>query len=74
MITEHTAKDGSAKLVERCTLPLTGRACVHRVLTDLAVLDIDYEHGFVLRETATGVTLGQVRAATDAPVTDGRHQ
>lgn len=74
VMTEHTAKDGSPKLVRRCTLPLTGRACLHRVLTDLAVLDIYPDRGFVLRETAPDVTLGQVRAATDATVTDGRQR
>jgi 3-oxoacid CoA-transferase subunit B len=45
---------------------------VHRVFTDLAVLDIDRARGFVLRETAPGVTVEQVRDATDAPVLDGR--
>jgi 3-oxoacid CoA-transferase subunit B len=71
-MTDHTAKDGSPKLLSRCTLPLTGQACVHRVFTDLAVLDIDRARGFVLRETAPGVTVEQVRDATDAPVLDGR--
>jgi 3-oxoacid CoA-transferase subunit B len=72
VMTDHTASDGSPKLVSRCTLPLTGKACVHRVFTDLAVLDIDPEHGFVLRETAPGVGVEQVRDATSASVIDGR--
>src|SRR5215213_5905130 len=65
---EHVARDGSAKLVQECTLPLTGRACVDRVVTDMAVVDITPE-GFVLREVAPGVTVDEVVAATGAPLT-----
>ncbi|MFZ3492710.1 CoA transferase subunit B [Streptomyces sp. 5.8] len=68
VLMEHTAKDGTPKLVERCELPLTGRGVVHRVITDLAVLDITPE-GFLLRELAPGVSLDEVRTATAAELT-----
>jgi 3-oxoacid CoA-transferase subunit B len=67
VLMEHTARDGSPKLLTACELPLTGRAVVDRVITDLAVLDVAGDH-FDLVELAPGVTLEQVRAATAAPV------
>ncbi|WP_238017592.1 3-oxoacid CoA-transferase subunit B [Dactylosporangium sp. AC04546] len=67
VLMEHLAKDGSPKLVQACSLPLTGRGVVNRVITDLAVLDITGS-GFVLREVAPGVTVDEVRQATAAPI------
>jgi 3-oxoacid CoA-transferase subunit B len=67
VLMEHVARDGSPKILRQCTLPLTGQQVVHRVITDLCVLDITPD-GLLLRELAPGVTLEEVRDQTDAPV------
>jgi 3-oxoacid CoA-transferase subunit B len=66
---EHRAKDGGYKIVNECDLPLTGRACVERIITDLAVIDVTGS-GLVLREVAPGVTAAEVRAATEPALTE----
>jgi 3-oxoacid CoA-transferase subunit B len=68
VLMEHVARDGGAKLVRECTLPLTGRSVVQRVITDLAVIDVTSD-GFVLRECAPDVSVADVVAATDARLT-----
>jgi 3-oxoacid CoA-transferase subunit B len=68
VLMEHTARDGEAKIVRSCSLPLTGRGVVQRIITDLAVIDVTPD-GLVLRERAPGVTSGEIIQRTDAPLT-----
>ena len=61
---EHVAKGNAHKIVRHCTLPLTGRKVVHRIITDMGTIDITHE-GLILREVAPGVTVDEIRAATE---------
>ncbi|NDK91591.1 3-oxoacid CoA-transferase subunit B [Gordonia desulfuricans] len=69
VLMEHTDRAGNPKLVETCTLPLTGAGVVDRVITNLAVLDVVGDGTLALRELAPGVSRGDVLAATDARIT-----
>lgn len=61
---QHTSKDGQSKLLKECTLPLTGVACVKKIVSDLAVIDVTDE-GFKLLERAPGVTVDEIIKATE---------
>lgn len=65
VVMEHTDRDGGAKIVEQCTLPLTGKAVVQRIITDLGVIDVR-DGALLLRELAPDVTVGQIAAVTGA--------
>ncbi len=67
VLMEHTAQNGSAKLLRNCTLPLTGTHVVNRIITDLGVLDVT-PSGFEMVELATGVTRQQIEQQTEAPL------
>ena len=71
VLTEHVSKNGTSKLLSKCTLPLTGKRVAHRVITDLCVMDTSSD-GFILRELAAGVSFEEVIDKTDAKVIDKR--
>ncbi len=61
---QHSNREGESKLLSACTLPLTGVGCVKKVVTDLAVLEIDPQRGFILLERAPGVSVDEIIAKT----------
>ena len=67
VVMSHTSKNGDAKLVADCALPLTGTGCVDRVITDMATLDIE-DGAFKVVALADGVSLEALEAATGAPI------
>jgi 3-oxoacid CoA-transferase subunit B len=71
VVMSHNDRDGNSKIVKDCTLPLTGRACVQRIITDLGVIDVTPD-GLVLVETAPGVSEQEIRERTDPPLAAAR--
>jgi 3-oxoacid CoA-transferase subunit B len=67
VIMDHAAKNGAPKILKECTLPLTGRGVVHRVITDLAVIDVTAE-GLLLRELSPGVSAREVQEKTEPTI------
>lgn len=72
VMTQHCTRDGQCKLVEHCSYPLTAAACVSRVYTDLAVIDIAPE-GFLVREIVEGLDFATLNALSDQLLRDGRN-
>ena len=68
VLMEHVARDGSHKIVQQCSLPLTGRGVVQRIITDLAVIDVTADR-LVVRELAPGVTEDELREKTGPELT-----
>jgi 3-oxoacid CoA-transferase subunit B len=68
---EHVARNGEKKILNRCNLPLTGLRCIHRIVTDMAVLDVKPGGGLLLVERAPGISVDEIRAATE-PVLEVR--
>jgi len=69
VVMDHTSKTGDSKVLRRCTLPLTGKAVVHRIITNMGVLDV-VPGGLRIVECAPGITEAELRAATEATIID----
>jgi 3-oxoacid CoA-transferase subunit B len=67
VVMDHTSKQGDSKVLKECTLPLTGKGVVNRIITNLGVLDV-VEGGLKIVETADGVAEAELRAATQATI------
>ncbi len=66
---QHTSRDGSSKLLKECSLPITGLNCVRKIITDMAVLEVKEGGGFVLIERAPGVSVEEIKNATEGDLT-----
>ncbi|TVY55206.1 Succinyl-CoA:3-ketoacid coenzyme A transferase 1, mitochondrial [Lachnellula cervina] len=64
---EHTDKKGNAKILKQCAFPLTGKACVSMIITELGVFEVDFATGLTLTEIADGVTVDEIKSKTEAP-------
>ncbi|TDK42806.1 CoA transferase subunit B [Algoriphagus formosus] len=62
---QHCSKSGESKLLKSCSLPITGIRCVKKIVTDLAVLEVDPEGGFILKERAPGVSVEEIKSKTE---------
>lgn len=62
---QHCSKDGQSKLLSKCTLPITGIKCVKKIVSDLAILEIAPEGGFILKERAPGITVEEIKSKTE---------
>jgi 3-oxoacid CoA-transferase subunit B len=70
VIMEHVNKAGESKILKECTLPLTGKGVVHRIITDRAVMDVT-DDGLLLREVANGFSVEDIQSSTDATLIVG---
>jgi 3-oxoacid CoA-transferase len=64
---EHCAKNGSPKILDQCSLPLTGKSCVDLIITDLGVFEVSAIDGLTLIEHAEGVSVEEIKEKTGAP-------